>query len=1600
MRGWLSVLVAGCVLATFVFGSPVRAASLTSHNIAYVFDDSLFPCGAAGCGLNDSTGPGGGAGIFVNALTGSAPGTGNTATYTTAAGLLTVNLTNVPLSTLNSNPAALNGFDTAIVYETCAIGSAANANALKSLNSFLTNNGKLMLFDADACSSAAKGPADWSHFIFPFATNSPGPLGASGSYVTVVPSSLTAGLSPGPQPADSVGDANVFTTFGGAWFRAITAQNINTTGIVMAYARTAPPSSGGLAIYSGEDFWFTDGPDPHLRQVFDNMLGQQWNPDPLPSSTAASDISLTPAAQTGATGGQETVTATVTDVVGNPQVGVPVTFSVVSGPNGGQGGSGVTSGRGQAAFALTSTSVGTDVVQATFVDSNGATHTSNTAQATFGPSPVPTPGGGPTSSNQLAGGSPDMRYGHSPCAAKPVNCVSGEFWHSFSDIAVPGRGLPLQLDRTYDSLLAGTNGPFGFGWTQSYNMGLAVQPSRTVRVTGENGSQVDFTPDGSGGYTPSSWIESTLVKNGDGSFTLNRWDQTHFSFSHDGQLLLEVDRNGYGTTLAYDGKVLKSVTDPAGRKLTFTEDRAGHVTRVTDPGGRAVSFRYDESGDLVKATDVAGGVTRYAYDSHHRMLTMEDPRGGILTNVYDPSGRVLRQIDALHRTTMFTYGPGPSTTISDPGGNVTTENFTNNLLDSVTYGAGTPHAATWSYRYDPATLGVTQTADPNGDVLRSAWDSRANQLTSTDGVGRKTSRTYDSLNDLTSTTDPLGVTTAFGYDARGNLLTTSRPLVGSGHAAVTKLSYADAAHPGDVTASVDPDGNVTRLAYNRFGNLIRQTDPLGNTRTMAYDVISRLTAFVSPNGNARGSLQARYTTWIKNNAFGQPVVVTDPLGRRTVNSYDADQNLRSSVDGNGHTTRYVYDADNELIRVVLPDGSTEKTTYDKNGDVVSQIDGLGHATDYTYDSLNHNTSMSDPLEQRTTFAYDGVGNLTATVDPAGRTTRRTYDAADELTGITYSDGKTPNVTYTYDADGQRHTMADGTGTIHYTYDSLNRLTDAVDGAKKTVGYSYDLKGQLTRIEYPGGQVVRRAYDPGGRLASVTDWLGNRSTFAYDADSNLLRQTVPSVPAMTDSYSYTPADQLSGISYSTASRDVLASLAYRRDGAGQVTSVDAEGELPQPDQSYGYSALGQLTSVGNGGEGGAGGARGSGQDGRYTYDAAGDISSLLSGAVLTYDSASELVSVSRGSQKSSFAYDQNGNRTSVVGPSKANVTYSYDQANRLTGLGTNASYAYNGDGLRTSKVVSGVRSNFAWDLSGSLPLPIGDGGHAYIYGPAGLPIEQVSGTTVTYLHHDQQGSTRLLTDSSATVVGTYGYDPYGRVVRHSGAVSTPLQYDGEYADAESGLTYLRARYYDPTAGQFVSRDPLSQQTRSPYGYVGGDPLNAHDPSGQDGCSWNPFSDNSCEIAAPARAVSGAARTAWNVGAAAAQDAWHAGSAAAGWVASHPLETFGAALGAVSLATGVGEIAGGVTIAGCALSEGTLAVISFGTGAAGTLLDELDCLKHASGGCAGFGLSALSLFAGGAGKFVSKGLATVLGYLGEGIGGLGFGWDLGRTVFPPC
>jgi len=103
--------------------------------------------------------------------------------------------------------------------------------------------------------------------------------------------------------------------------------------------------------------------------------------------------------------------------------------------------------------------------------------------------------------------------------------------------------------------------------------------------------------------------------------------------------------------------------------------------------------------------------------------------------------------------------------------------------------------------------------------------------------------------------------------------------------------------------------------------------------------------------------------------------------------------------------------------------------------------------------------------------------------------------------------------------------------------------------------------------------------------------------------------------------------------------------------------------------------------------------------------------------------------------------------------------------------------------------------------------------------------------------DAHGSIRGLADATGTITDRYAYDAYGNAVVASGSTVNPYRYSGERLDSDTGLYQLRARYYNPAVGRFISRDPFSGRVEAPvsrhrYLYADADPVNRMDPTGRE------------------------------------------------------------------------------------------------------------------------------------------------------------------------
>jgi RHS repeat-associated protein len=210
----------------------------------------------------------------------------------------------------------------------------------------------------------------------------------------------------------------------------------------------------------------------------------------------------------------------------------------------------------------------------------------------------------------------------------------------------------------------------------------------------------------------------------------------------------------------------------------------------------------------------------------------------------------------------------------------------------------------------------------------------------------------------------------------------------------------------------------------------------------------------------------------------------------------------------------------------------------------------------------------------------------------------------------------------------------------------------------------------------------------------------------------------------------------------------------------------------------------------------------------------------------------------------YQYDDRGNLNKITNGTQ-NTNYTYNAADQLSNVilpnNTYITYGYDGDGRRVKQTVSSTVTNYQWDEASSYGDVVNEYNSSgtlasYVLGGTGL-ISQTRGTTTSYFLQDGQGSTRTLTNTNnpATVTDTYSYTAFGENFTHTGPTTNPYQYTGQQFDSLTSLYSLRARYYNPALGRFLSQDSYRFNLSNPaelnrYVYTGNDPINRADPTG--------------------------------------------------------------------------------------------------------------------------------------------------------------------------
>ncbi len=998
----------------------------------------------------------------------------------------------------------------------------------------------------------------------------------------------------------------------------------------------------------------------------------------------------------------------------------------------------------------------------------------------------------------------------------------GNFSMTFADFTAPVEGIPITIERTYDSRNK-SQGDFGYGWTlgtndiriqenvvpgekwdlKSSGSGFSLRydlievKKHNITVTYPDGnverfgiklspSSQQFAPIQ---QTTVSFVpeEGTLSKlealdvsntcmvmgNTDGydglfDYDLNVYNPTRYKLTKKDGTILEIsetqglenmtDTNGNKVIFGRDG-----ILNTTGKSITYARDDRGRITKITDAMGNEIKYQYDGYGDLISVTDQEGNITSFKYNFSHGIIDIIDPRGvKVARNEYDDNGKLIANIDAEGNRIEYTHDTANNQEIiKDRLGNVT-------LIS-----------------YDESGNVLSKT-DPMGNTMSYTYDSKGNKLSEKNAVGNITTYSYDINNNVTSVTDALGNKTEYTYDTAGRKLTEKDPL---GNISTNVYNSS-----GNLTESKDKKGNTTYYTYDSRGNLLTYTNVKGQKTVYTYDsngnvltqtdVEGNVTSFTyDSNGNQITKSITRkissgtetLTTMNQYDSLNRVIKTIQPDGRVTTVEYNTIGKESFSTDAEGRKTQYEYDVFGNLIKVRYPDGIEENRTYDKEGRELTQTDRVGNITTFVYDKAGRmvKTIFADGSTSET--EYNGAGQVTKKIDENGNITKYNYDEAGRNTEIIDALG---NITrFEYDKNGNKVKMIDAKGRENrYVYDENRLLIKTVFPDNTFTSYTYDALGNKLTETNQDGKTICYEYDVLGHVVKVTDALGNTTEYSYNAAGNMLAQK--------DANGWETKFE-----YDSLGRRIKRSLPLGMTEAfnyGSNDNVLSHTSFNGDITTYNYDDADRLLKKNY--------PNGSYEE--YTYDVLGRKIAVFDSSIGTtsfeYNAKSKLVKqINPDGTELSYTYDAVGNRTSVKVPS-GTTKYSYDALNRLSKVtapdGKFTTYTYDAVGNReTVTYPNGNVMTYTYDDLNRLINQVNkkaDGtiisSYEYTLGLAGnrTKVVENTGRTVEYQYDDTYKLVKeKITFNGSVSEISYTYDAVGnRLEKNDNGAVTTYTYD--------------------------------------------------------------------------------------------------------------------------------------------------------------------------------------------------------------------------------
>lgn len=669
----------------------------------------------------------------------------------------------------------------------------------------------------------------------------------------------------------------------------------------------------------------------------------------------------------------------------------------------------------------------------------------------------------------------------------PVHAVTGGKFlggESELDFSLPGP-LPIAWQRFYSSHDLRRDGALGQGWSLPYAMELRP---------GAGGEHALTLVDGQGRL-----LELPDIEPGTRQYSLRdgldlcRTESGHYFIHVPGGLffIFEPPREDLQREQTLK---LSRLEDRNGNFIELRHDALGRLGEVTDSTGRLLALDYAGESRRLSAVRLAAGAPG---ESPCLLVAYRHDAEGRLLEVTNRNGDVVRRFGYEAQQGMMSFH-------ADAAGLECHYAWNGIGKDARVRRHWTNDGESWDIRFSPLqaegpqALGETRVVDQLGRVFAWRWNAEHQLVSYTNAAGQHWQAQYNELSQLVAMTEPNGAVTRCAYDAQG-FMNSRTDALGRTHS----TGWTEFGLPWRETR---PDGSAWTYAYSDEGNLVSETDPLGNVTEYSYDRRGLPVAIT----DARGGINR--LSW---NECALLVASTDCSGKTTRHAYDDRGYLKSVTDAAGQQTRFTHDAMGRLLAVSQPDGSHRAFQRDAAGRLVGTTDALSRSTRFSLGRRGEPLWRQDAEGRRIAWKYDGAQRLQSLVNENGLRFEFVRDEADRVVEerrvggtrvhVEYDAGGWPVAITHYPGIGDEDLAPDGPQAggqplrTELVRDAVGRLVEKRT-ATHHYRYRYNLLDQLVdaiKLEV----VSPRSDDKPAQLRAL-----HRCCLAYDRLGHLVGET--------------------------------------------------------------------------------------------------------------------------------------------------------------------------------------------------------------------------------------------------------------------------------------------------------------------------------------------------------------------------------------------------------------------------------------------------------------------------------------------------------------